>query len=116
MAVEALAPLVEALTGVIAWIADLALLVFASCARSIRYAFSASYRETVNARLQNRGALYRAAYASWGIFAVACTFTLLALIAHRLLAPGPTPAEACARIELRQLSGCVQAVRESLQR
>ena len=113
MAVEVVAPLVEALIGVVALIAEWFLRLFASCVRSLRYAFSPSYRDTVNERLRVRGPLYRAAYASWGVVAVATCLAAVAAIIYWIAMPEPTPA--CSKIELRQLAECAQVLRQALQ-
>lgn len=81
MVVEVLAPLVDAIVGVIAFIADVFLTLFKSCVRSFRYAFSSTYRQETNEQIENRGLLYRAAYASWGVIAgLACVALVGAVI------------------------------------
>ena len=114
MVAEVVAPLVDAIVGLIALIGELLLSLFSSCVRSLRYAFSREYRKSVDGRLSQHGSLYRIAYASWGIIAVAATLAAMAAFVHWLAKPGPTPAEACAELKWRQLSECAQAVREAL--
>jgi hypothetical protein len=114
LAVEVLAPFVDALVGVIAWVGELFLHLFASCIRSLRYAFSPEYRKAVNVRLEHRGSFYRLAYASWGLVAVVISFVAVAALIYWIAKPSPTPAEACSKLEWRQLSDCARAVREAL--
>ena len=114
MAVEVLAPVADALIAVIAWAAEVLLGLFRSCVRSLRYAFSPSYRETEHERLKDRGPFYRAAYASWGVIAVTGCVALMGAIIYWASLPRPTPAEACAKIKMQQLAKCVQAIREAL--
>jgi len=115
VAVEALASLVDAIIGILAWIAGLFLRLVASCIRSLRYAFSPSYRRTVDERLQERGSIHRAAYASWGVVAVVACIVAVAAIISWIATPEPTPAEVCSKVGLRELSECVRALREALQ-
>jgi hypothetical protein len=114
VAVEVLAPLVDALVGVIASAADFLLAVFRSCARSLRFAFSPSFRAAENERIKNRGAFYRAVYATWGAASVAGCLVLVGTLIYWASRPGPTPSEACAKIEFQQLAKCAQAIREAL--
>jgi hypothetical protein len=113
LAVEVLAPLVDALSGVIAWLAEVVWALFRSCARSLRFAFSSSFRATEFERLENRGLIYRALYATWGVVAVAACFVLVGSLIYWASRPGPTPTEACAKLDLKQLAKCVQAIREA---
>ena len=114
MAVDVLAPFADALIGVIAWIAEVFLRLCRSCVRSLRYAFSSAYREAVDEQFKGRGSLYRAAFRAWGVVAVAACIVLLGAIIYWALAPQPTPAEACAKIELERLANCARAIREAL--
>jgi hypothetical protein len=114
LAVEVLAPFVDALIGVVAWVGELFLHLFASCFRSLRYAFSPEYRKTVDARLEHRGSFCRLAYASWGLVAVVISFLAVAALIHWIVKPVPTPAEACSKLEWRHLSDCARAVKETL--
>jgi len=109
-----LAPLVDALAGVIAWLAEVVLALFRSCARSLRLAFSSSFRAAEYERLKNHGSIYRALYATWGVVAVATCFVLVGLLIHWTFKPEPTPTEACAKLELQQLAECAQAIREAM--
>jgi hypothetical protein len=114
LTVEVLAPIVDALIAVLAAIAEL-LLGLARCgARSVRYAFSPAYRETKHEQLRGRGLLYRAVYASWGVIALSAWIVLVASLIYWASTPEPTPAEACAKIELQQLAKCAHAVREAM--
>ena len=114
LAVEVLAPLVDALAGVIAWLAEIILVLFRSCARSLRFAFSRTFRATERERLRNRGPVYRALYATWGMVAVAACFVLLGSLIYWASKPGPTPAEACSKLELQHVAKCAQAIREAM--
>jgi hypothetical protein len=114
LAVEVLAPLVDALAGVIAWLAEIVLALFRSCARSLRFAFSSSFRATEYERLKKRGPIYRALYGTWGVVAVAAFLILVGSLIYWASKPGPTPREACAKLELQQLAKCAQAIREAM--
>ena len=114
MAVEVLAPLVDALIAVIASMAEFALALLRSCFRSLRFAFSPSFRAAERERLSTRGPLYRVAYATWGIAAVAGLLALVGAIAYWASRPELTPREACAKLELQRLAGCAQAIREAM--
>jgi hypothetical protein len=114
LAVEVFAPIAEALGAVIAWIAEVLLMLLRSCVRSLRFAFSPSFREAERERLKGRGVVYRAVHASWGVAAVVSCFGLAGGLIYWLSRPQPTPAEACAKLELQQLSKCAQAIREAL--
>jgi hypothetical protein len=114
VAVEVLAPIAEALVAVLAWIVEVFLPLLRSCIRSLRFAFSASFREAERERLKDRGRVYRAVHASWGVATVVACFGLLGALIYWLSRPRPTPAEACAKIELQQLTKCAQAIKEAL--
>ena len=114
MVAEVVAPFVDAIIGAIALVGELLLRLLASCARSLRYAFSPQYRKTENERLERHGSLYRIAYASWGIVAVAISLAVLVGLVYWIAKPDPTPAEACSKLEWRQLSDCARAVRDAL--
>jgi hypothetical protein len=114
LAAEVLAPLVDALAGVFAWLAEIVLALFRLCARSLRYAFSSSFRAAEYERLKNRGPIYRALYATWGVVAVAACFVIVGSLIYWASKPGPSPTEACAKLELQQLAKCAQAIREAM--
>ena len=96
MAVEVLAPIAEALGAVIAWIAEVFMMLLRSCLRSLRFAFSPSFRQPERERLKGRGQVYRAVHACWGVVAVVSCFGLVGGLVYWLARPQPTPAEACA--------------------
>jgi len=52
-------------------------------------------------------------HVSWGAVAVVVCFGLVGALIYWLSRPKPTPAEACAKIELQQLTKCAQAIREA---
>ena len=108
------ASLVDAIIGVIAFIGELLLRLFASCVRSLRYAFSSRFRQAENERLEGHGSLYRLGYASLGVFGVATFLAVLAGLIYWIAKPDPTPAEICSKLEWLQLSDCAQAVRDAL--
>ena len=114
MAVDVLAPFADALIGVIAWIAEVLLALFHSCVRSLRYVFSPNFRATEQIRLEGRGRFYRAAYATWGVVAVAGLLSCVGALIYWASRPEPTPSEACTKIELQQLTKCAHAIREAL--
>jgi hypothetical protein len=114
LAVEVLAPVAEALVAVLAWVAEVFLPVLRSCVRSLRFAFSPSFREAERERLKSRGRVYRAVHASWGVVTVIARLGLVGALIYGLSRPQPTPAEACAKLELQQLTKCAQAIGEAL--
>lgn len=113
MAVEVLAPVADALVAVIAWVAEVFLALFRSCIRSFRFALSPSFREAERDRLRRRGLFYRLLHASWGFVAAIAFLCLLGALIYWLSRPPPTPAEACANLELQYLSNCAQAIRDA---
>jgi len=114
LAVEVLAPVAEALVAALAWVAEASLALLRSCVRSLRFAFSPSFREAERKRLEGRGRVYRALHASWGVVAVVACLALVGALVYWLSRPPPTPAEACAKLELQRMSECAQAIREAL--
>ena len=114
MAVEVLAPVAEALVAVLAWIAEVFLALLRSCIRSLRFALSPPFRKAERERLESRGRVYRAVHATWGAVAVVACFGFLGALIYWLSRPQPTPAEACAKLELQQLTKCAQAIKEEL--
>jgi hypothetical protein len=114
LAVELLAPVADALVAVIAWVAEVFLALFRSFIRSVRFAFSPSFREAERERLKGQGPFYRVLHASWGAAAAIAFLCLVGALIYWLSRPPPTPAEACAKLELQQLAKCAQSIRYAL--
>jgi len=115
MALDALVALAEPLAYFFMGVVEVFARLLRPGIRSIRYAYSSTYRQKFLTELGERSTLYRTVYLTWGYFAAALWLAALAWISYEIISYAFED-KPCDRLDLDHAVKCAKEIKDVLSR